>query len=115
LATWLAHTFASVIGVHVRERRAVEHHEVLTKFRHCWRIVTAAGPTAAVLILADLQVLTLRIALGIATLACVLQLIGVAIIAARRSNFTVFGVAAYAVTATAIGLVIVAIEVAALH
>jgi hypothetical protein len=115
IATWLAHTFASVIGVHVRERRAVQHREVLTKFRHCWRIVTAAAPTAVVLVLADLELLSLRVALAIATAVGVMQLIAVAIVAARRSHFTAFGIVAYAATATLIGLVIVAIEIAAMH
>jgi hypothetical protein len=115
LATWLAHTFAAVIGVHVRERRAVDRHELTTKFRHSWRIVTAAAPATAVLLLADAGWISLRSALTAATVIGVVQLLGVAVVAARRSHFTAFGVAAYAATATAIGLVIVAIEIAVLH
>ena len=41
-ATWLAHAFAAIIGVHVRQRRAVQGHEMVTEFRHSWRVVTAA-------------------------------------------------------------------------
>jgi hypothetical protein len=114
-ATWLGHAFAAVIGVHIRQRRAVQRHEIVAKFRHSWRIVTAAVPATVTLIIADIGWISLRSALSTATLLGVLQLLAVAVIAARRSHFTVFGVVAYAVTATTIGLVIVAIEIAVFH
>jgi len=114
-ATWLAHTFAAIIGVHVRERRPVRRHEMVTKLRQTWRIVTAALPATAVLLIADVGRISLRFALLSATLIGVVQLLGVGIVAARRSNFTIFGVVAYAVTAAVIGLVIAAIEIAAFH
>ncbi len=114
-ATWLAHAFAAIIGVHVRQRRAVQGHEMVTEFRHSWRVVTAALPATAVLVLADVGVISLRSALSISTLIGVLQLVGVGVIAARRSQFTVFGVVVYATTASVIGLVIVAIEIAVFH
>jgi hypothetical protein len=114
-ATWLAHAFAAIIGVHVRQRRAVQGHEMMTKFRQSWRIITAAAPATIILIFADLGVFSLRSALSAATVVGVLQLLGVAVIAARRSEFTVFGVIVYATTASAIGLVIVAIEIAVFH
>jgi hypothetical protein len=115
IATWLAHAFAAVIGVHVRERRPLKGHEIAHKFRTSWRIVTAAVPATAVLILADAGAMELRTALAVATALGVLQLIGVAVLAARRSGFTVLGVVTYAATATIIGLVIVAIEIAVFH
>jgi hypothetical protein len=114
-ATWLAHTFAAIIGVHVRERRPVRRHEMVTKFRQSWRIVTAALPATAVLILADVGLISLRFALSAATLIGVVQLLGVGVVAAKRSGSSLFGVAVYAATAAAIGLVIVAIEIAAFH
>jgi hypothetical protein len=115
LATWLAHVFAALIGVHVRERRPVQHHEISTVFGRSWRIVTAAVPATAVLLMADLGWISLRSALSTATLLGVLQLFGVAAVAARRSQFTTFGILAYAATATAIGAVIVTIEIAVFH
>jgi hypothetical protein len=115
IATWLAHTFAAVIGLHVRERRPVQHHEMVHAFRQSWRIVTAAIPVTVVLIIADAGAVSLRVALGLATAIGVAQLLAVAVIAARRSGFTVFGIIAYAATATAIGLLIVAIEIAVFH
>src|SRR5215468_2370160 len=33
VATWLAHTFAAVIGAHVRHRRPLRSHEIMTRFR----------------------------------------------------------------------------------
>jgi hypothetical protein len=114
-ATWLAHAFAAIIGVHVRQRRAVQGHEMMTEFRHSWRIITAALPATAVLILADAGLIALRSALTVSTVIGVLQLLGVGVIAARRSEFTVFGVVVYATTASVIGLVIVAIEIAVFH
>lgn len=114
-ATWLAHAFAAVIGVHVRERRAVQRHEIVAKFEHSWRIVTAAIPTTLVLLGAGAGWIPLRSAFTVATAIGVVQLFGVAVIAARRSDFTVFGIVAYAVTATLIGLLIVAIEIAVVH
>ena len=114
-ATWLAHSFAAVIGVHVRERRAVERHEIVTTFRHSWRIVTAAVPAGVVLVIAGFGWIPLRAALLVATAVGVLQLLVVAGTAARRSQFTVVGIVAYAATATTIGLVIVAIELAVFH
>jgi hypothetical protein len=115
VATWLAHAFAAIIGVHVRQRRAVQRHEMIAKFRHSWRIITAALPSTAVLILADVGLISLRSALTAATVIGVLQLVGVGVVAARRSEFTVFGVVVYATTASVIGLVIVAIEIAVFH
>jgi hypothetical protein len=115
IATWLAHTFAALIGVHVRERRAIRRYEIATKFRRSWRIVTAAVPTTVLLVLADIGWIALRSALSAATAVGILQLVVVGVIAARRSEFTLLGVAAYAAGATVIGLVIVAIEIAAFH
>ena len=115
IATWLAHTFAAVIGVHVRERRPIRRHEIVTKFRRSWRIVTAALPTTVLLLVADAGWLGLRSALRAATAVCILQMVVVGVIAARRSGFALFGVAVYAATATVIGLIIVAIEIAAFH
>ena len=42
-ATWLAHTFAAIIGMHIHERRSVRRHEVITNFRRSWRIITAGA------------------------------------------------------------------------
>jgi hypothetical protein len=115
IATWLAHAFAAVIGLHVRERRPVQHHEMVHAFRQSWRIVTAAIPATIVLTIADIGWISLRVALGIATVIGVAQMLIVAVVAARRSGFTAFGIIAYAATATTIGLVIVAIEIAVFH
>jgi hypothetical protein len=114
-ATWLAHAFAAIIGVHVRQRRAVQAHEMMTKFRHSWRIITAAAPATIVMVFADTGLISLRSALTAATVIGVVQLLAVGVIAARRSEFTVFGVVVYATTASVIGLIIVAIEVAVFH
>jgi hypothetical protein len=67
------------------------------------------------LVLADFGWIALRTALTAATVVGILQLVVVGVIAARRSQFTLLGVAAYAAGATVIGLVIVAIEIAAFH
>jgi hypothetical protein len=115
VATWLAHAFAAVVGVHVRARRAVHRREIVTRFRRSWRIVTAALPATAILLIAELGWISLRTALSAATVVGILQLLGVALIAARRSHFTLFGALAYAATATGIGLVIVLIEIAVIH
>ncbi len=114
-ATWLAHTFAAIIGLHIRERRSVRRNEVVTNFRRSWRIITAALPATAVVLLADFGLISLRAALSVATLIGVIQLVWVGIIAARRSQWTFFGVVVYAATAAIIGLVIVAIELAVFH
>ena len=114
-ATWLAHTFAAVIGIHVRERRVVTYHETMTEFRHSWRVVTAAFPATAACVLAQIGVFSLRLALIASIVMGVIALIVVAIFAATRSSFTGWGVAAYAAGATSIGLLIVAIEIAIHH
>ena len=115
LATWLAHTFAAVIGIHVRERRVVTRHETMTEFRHSWRVVTAAFPATVACALAQAGLFSLRFALVASIVMGVLALIIVAIWAATRSDFTPLGVVAYAAGATGIGLVIVAIEIAIHH
>ncbi len=115
VATWLAHTFAAVIGAHVRERRALRSHEIVTKFRHSWRIVTAAIPTTVLLALAGAGVFGLRAAFTAATIVGIGQMLIVAVIAARRSTFSFVGTVAYAACATVIGLIIVAIEIAVFH
>jgi hypothetical protein len=115
VATWLAHSFAAIIGLHVRVRRPVRLDEMTGAFRRSWRIITAALPATVLLILADFNAMSLRVALARATLVGVVQLVWVGIVAAKRSEFSLFGVFAYAVTATVIGLLIVAIEIAAFH
>ena len=115
VATWLAHAFASIIGAHIRERRQLRNHEIVTKFRHSWRIVTAAIPTTVLLLLAGAGAFGLRTAFVLATIAGVVQMLVVAVIAARRSQFSFVGVVAYAGCATVIGLIIVAIEIAVFH
>jgi len=115
LATWLAHTFAAVIGIHVRERRPVTRQETVTEFRRSWRVVTAAFPATVACLLAELGVFSLRFALGASIVMGVIALIIVAIFAATRSSFTGWGVVAYAAGATSIGLLIVAIEIAIHH
>jgi hypothetical protein len=115
LATWLAHAFAALIGVNVREGRPATTEEIATKFRRTWRIVTAAAPATVILLAADAGWITLRMALTAATLVGVLQLIGVSLIAARRSRLTTLNAIAYAALATLIGLVIVVIEIAVVH
>jgi len=115
LATWLAHAFAAIIGAHIRQRRQLRNHEILTKFRHSWRIVTAAIPTTVLLVFAGAGAFGLRTAFVLATAVGVVQMLAVAVIAARRSNFSIVGVVAYAGCATVIGLIIVAIEIAVFH
>jgi hypothetical protein len=57
----------------------------------------------------------LRTAFVLATIVGVLQMLVVAVIAARRSMFSLVGVVTYAGCATVIGLIIVAIEIAVFH
>jgi hypothetical protein len=115
VATWLAHAFAAIIGAHIRERRPLRNHEIVRKFRHSWRIVTAAVPATVLLLFADAGVFGLRTAFVLATIVGVLQLLIVAVIAATRSMFSFVGVVTYAGCATVIGLIIVAIEIAVFH
>ena len=115
VATWLAHAFASIIGAHIRERRPLRSHEIITKFRHSWRIVTAAIPTTVLLLFSGAGAFGLRTAFVLATIVGVVQMLVVAVIAARRSKFSLLGVVAYAGCATVIGLIIVAIEIAVFH
>jgi pheromone shutdown protein TraB len=115
VATWLAHSFAAIIGLHIRERRPVRVDEMTDAFRGSWRIITAALPATALLVLANMNTISLRVALATATLSGVVQLVWVGIFAAKRSEFSLLGVVVYAATATAIGLLIVAIEIAAFH
>ena len=115
VATWLAHTFAAVIGAHVRHRRPLRSHEIVTKFRRSWRIVTAAIPATFLLVLSVAGVFGLRTAFTTATIVGIAQMLIVAIIAARRSAFSFVATIAYAGTATVIGLILVAIEIAVFH
>jgi hypothetical protein len=115
IATWLAHAFAALVGVNVREHRAADRNEIVATFRQTWRIVTAAMPATAMLLIADLEWISLRTALTASTVIGILQLVAVALIAARRSRFTIVGGIAYVITATAIGLVIVVIELTVVH
>lgn len=114
-ATWLAHTFAAIIGAHVRQRRPLRNHEILTKFRRSWRIVTAAIPATVLLIFAAAGAFSLRTAFTLATIVGIAQMLFVAVFAAMRSKFSFVGVIAYAGCATVIGVIIVAIEIAVFH
>jgi len=115
LATWVAHAFSAVIAVHIRERRAVTPHEARAELVRSWRVVTAAFPATGLLVLAQLDVVSLRFALIASTVLGVVALIVVGVIAATRSSFTWLGVLAYAVGAGAIGLLIAAVEIAIHH
>jgi hypothetical protein len=115
IATWLAHAFSSLIGAHVREERAASRAEIVSTFRRSWRVVTAALPATALLVLAGRDVISVAAALDIATAFAIVALITVAVVAARRSGFNAVGVFLYSLIATGIGLFIVAIEVAIHH
>jgi hypothetical protein len=115
LATWIAHTFSSVIGIHIRMRRPVTAAETRSELTRSWRVVTAAFPATAMLVLAELDVVSLRFALIAATVLGVIALIAVGVIAATRSSSTWLGVLAYALGAGAIGVLIAAVEVAIHH
>ena len=115
IATWLAHSFSSVIGVHVREQRSPSRREIVTTSRRSWRVVTAALPATALLVLAGAGWISVTAALDIATVLMIIALIAVAVVAARRSGFSAFGVLLYSLTATGIGLFIAAIEIAIHH
>jgi hypothetical protein len=115
LATWLAHAFSSIIGAHVREQRPTSRGEVALAFRRSWRVVTAALPATVLLVLAGRGWISVSTALYTATALAILALIGVAIVAARRSGFSATGTALYALVATSIGLCIAAIEVLIHH
>jgi hypothetical protein len=115
LATWLAHTFASVIGAHVREQRPTSQAEIAAAFRRSWRVVTAALPATVLLVLAGRGWISVSTALYTATSLAIAALIGVAVVAARRSGFSATGTALYALVATTIGLCIAAIEILIHH
>jgi hypothetical protein len=115
LATWLAHTFSSIIGAHVREQRPTTRAEIAAAFRRSWRVVTAALPATVLLIMAGRGWMSVSTALYIGDILAVAALILVAIIAARRSGFNTAGTVLYALGATSIGLCITAIEVVIHH
>jgi hypothetical protein len=115
IATWLAHAFSTVIGVHVRERRPASLGEVWHAFRKSVTVVTAAAPATILVILTGFNVLAMGTALSIATALAILALIGVAVIAAVSSGFNALGVLLYSLIATGIGLLIAAIEIAIHH
>jgi hypothetical protein len=115
VATWLAHTFAAVLGVHIRERRAVTKEETATEFGHSWRVVTASVPTGLVLVGAGLDLYSVRTALTAGIVLCVVQLIVVGVFAGTRSGSSRVGALGYAAAATVIGLAIVMMEVVIHH
>ena len=115
IATWLAHSFSSVIGVHVRKQRPPSRGEIVATSRRSWRVVTAALPATGLLVLAGADWISVSAALDIATALAIVALVAVAVVATRRSGFNAFGVLLYTLTATAIGLVIAAMEVAIHH
>jgi hypothetical protein len=114
-ATLLAHSFSSLIALHVRTGRAVQRAEFRTELRHSWRIVLAALPAVAMFVLAGLDLFSSRTALRLSTALAVVAMIAVGVIAARRSHSTWFGGFVFVVVATAMGLAIVAIEIFVHH
>lgn len=114
-ATTLAHAFSALIAVHVRERRAVRRDEFRMELRHSWRIVTATVPSVLMFLLAALGVFSTRTAMRLSTALAVAAMIGVGVIAARRSQSSLFGTVLFVAVATCIGLLIVAIEVFVHH
>jgi len=114
-ATLLAHSFSSLIALHVRAGRSVQRDEFRAEMRHSWRIVLAALPSIGVFLLAALDLFSSRTALRLSTGLAVLAMIAVGVIAARRSRSTYFGGFVFVVVATAMGLVIVAIEIFVHH
>ena len=115
VATWLAHAFSALVGVHVRERRPVNREEVATELRTSWRIVTAAFPAAVVLVGSGLFGYPVRTALSAGIVLAVLQLVAVGVLAGTRAGSSRFGALAYSAAATVIGLSIVAMELVIHH
>lgn len=111
VATMLAHTFSAIIGMHVGMARPVQRAEARQVFRHSWRIVTATIPALVVFVLAGLGAFGTRTALRLSNLLAVAVLMGVALIASRRSGSTTFTTVVYVSLATLMGLTIVAIEI----
>jgi hypothetical protein len=115
VATWLAHSYSAVIGVHIRERRTVTTEEAATEFRTSWRVVTASFPAGVTIVGAGLGLYSIRTALIVAIVPAVLQLIAVGVFAGTRAGSSRFGALGYAAVATVIGLAIVLMEVVIHH
>jgi hypothetical protein len=115
VATWLAHTYSAIIGIHIRERRNVTAEETAVEFRTSWRVVTASFPAGIALVGAGLGLYSVRTALVGGIVLAVVQLIAAGVFAGTRAGSSRFGALGYAAVATVIGLAIVMMEVVINH
>ena len=115
VATMLAHSFSALLAFHIVERRPVRRHEALSELGRSWRVVTAALPAIGVVLLGALGLYGERTSLRLVTALAVAQLIAIAAVGARRSRAGWFGAVVFMALATAMGLLVVAIEVYVHH
>jgi hypothetical protein len=115
LATWAAHLFAEVVGDHVRKGAAVDRKELTHAVVDGVPILLATVPPAVILFLGRLDVLDASVALWIALIVAMLQLVGVGALAGAAVSTTRRGPWAYAAVTAIFGLAVVTIKVALTH
>ena len=115
VAAWMAHSMWRVVRARALRdapaQHSHEHHELLTS----WPIVASGLPGALVMVLTTTNVWSVAHGLAIAQGVGVAVLAGAGLVTARLAGATGFGQLVYVVTLPCVGLVIVALEVAAHH
>ena len=114
VATWLAHLYAEVLGNHVRSVDALQHHEIRRAMRDGLPILLASILPAVALLLGRLEIVAARLALWIAVVLAVLQLVAVGALVGIVSDQTTNSWR-YAAVAAAFGFSVVPLLVALGH
>jgi hypothetical protein len=112
LVFWVAHAYAETLGHQLRSEDRISGQSIREVIVREWPIAQAAGPTLVLMTLALLGVLQTPTAIDIASGVAVVSLFAWGFAAARRSHDTLRHQLMVGAASAALGLVIVALELA---
>ncbi len=110
LAFWLAHIYASLLGVAVSEERRLTRGEAAQALRRNWSLVEVAVPLVLMLALGAIGVISDRSALVAATIIALVELTAAGGYAAIRHGATPLGAIFSAAIALGLGAAIVLLK-----
>ena len=110
LVFWLAHIYASLLGIAVSQERTLTRGEAAQALRRNWSLVEVAIPLVLVLTLGAIGVISDRSALGAATIIALVELTAAGGYAAVRHGAGPLGTIFSAAIALALGAAVVLLK-----
>jgi hypothetical protein len=115
VATWVAHLYAEVVGEHLRYDAALDRGEIAAAAVDGIPIIVAAVLPATMLLLGRLDILDSRVALWVAVVVAIAQLVALGAFVGHATAPSGGAGWAYAAVTGAIGVAVVVLKVALGH